>query len=147
MKAMRGAVWGLMAALLIAGGALVVSAGPLRLGWPNSGEGTWSNAAGMALYRSEHAASVLNGRIYVAGGLAGPDNNFAGVTSSFASYDPVADSWREEELVPEELHHMGIAALDGRIYITGGYTDSDFTVDNKKVYVFNPEAPAGSRWT
>jgi N-acetylneuraminic acid mutarotase len=110
-------------------------------------QGTWSNGTPMSLYRSEHAATMLNGRIYVAGGLAGPDNNFTGVTLSFASYDPATDTWREEDPVPEELHHMGIAALGGRIYITGGYTDSDFTVDNNKVYVYDPGAPPGSRWT
>ena len=146
MKTLSRLLWAALVVALLAGGTLTAArAGLFKPGIER--QGAWSNSAPMAIYRSEHAAVMLNGRIYVAGGLAGPDNNFTGVTRSFASYSPATNSWLEEEEVPEELHHMGIAALGGRIYITGGYTDPDFNVDNNKVYVFNPDAAAGSQWT
>jgi N-acetylneuraminic acid mutarotase len=110
-----------------------------------SGPGTWATAQPAPIYRSEMAAAVLNDRIYVAGGLAGPSPNFTGTTYAMQSYDAATDSWREETSVPERLHHLGMATLGGLIYITGGYTGEDFTPDNEITWVFDPTTNAWSR--
>jgi N-acetylneuraminic acid mutarotase len=110
-----------------------------------AGPGAWSTAQPAPIYRSEMAAAVLNGRIYVAGGLAGPSPIFTGTTYAMQSYDAATNSWRDETAVPERLHHLGMAALEGRIYITGGYTGEDFNPDNPFTWVFDPTTNLWSR--
>ncbi len=90
--------------------------------------------------RSEVAVAVLEGRIYVAGGLAQ-----LGPTAAFEVYDSAADSWRELAPLPEALHHAGLAALDGRIYLTGGYDSMSFTPDSARAWVYDPKTDAWSR--
>jgi N-acetylneuraminic acid mutarotase len=97
----------------------------------------WTAAAPMPLARSELNATVLNGRLYVAGGIAQ-----LGATPAFQVYDPAADSWRSLAQMPEPRHHFGMAALDGRIYVSGGYRDLPFGTDTARaeVWVYDIES-------
>jgi N-acetylneuraminic acid mutarotase len=124
---------------LPAGGAGAVA----RAGNP-SGAGSWSTAAPMPIYRSEMSAAVLNGKIYVAGGLAGSSPQYEATTDAFQAYDPATNTWAEAPRMPDNLHHLGIASLDGSIYVTGGYDDSDFNVDVSATWVFSS---ATQTWT
>src|SRR5262245_48104850 len=84
-------------------------------------EGAWHAATPMPLARSELAAAVLDGRLYVAGGIAQ-----LGATRAFQVYDPADGSWRSLAPLPEARHHFGMAALDGRLYVSGGYPTLPF---------------------
>lgn len=75
--------------------------------------GIWGSAAPLPVGRSEFAATVLDGKIYVAGGF--------GAESSFDRYDPGTDSWESLADLPEARNHLSLAALDGGIYIAGGH--------------------------
>jgi N-acetylneuraminic acid mutarotase len=75
--------------------------------------GDWGSAAPLPVGRSEFAATVLDGKIYVAGGF--------GAESAFDRYDPKTDSWESLADLPEARNHLGLAALDGAVYITGGH--------------------------
>ena len=55
--------------------------------------GTWAEAAPMLLYRSEHGAAVLDGKIYVAGGFSGGSNIFQTVAREVEVYDPAAGTF------------------------------------------------------
>jgi N-acetylneuraminic acid mutarotase len=108
--------------------------------------GTWATTPPMPMFRSEHNATVLNGKIYVGGGLAGPNQFFTATTNVFQVYDPVASTWTNLPPMPERLHHFGIAALNGKIYVTGGYTGDDFNIDNRALYVYYPQARNQAAW-
>jgi len=72
----------------------------------------WERAARLEVARSEYAATVLDGRIYVAGGF--------GAESRFDRYDPDADSWEALADLPAPRHHLCLVALDGAVYLAGG---------------------------
>ena len=107
--------------------------------------GTWIVTAPCPIFASEHGAAVVDNKIYVAGGFAGPNQAWTGTTDAFLVYDPITNAWANLPPLPKKLHHFGMAALENRIYVTGGYTDEDFETDNKSVYVFDPRA-ANAGW-
>jgi hypothetical protein len=111
---------------------------------PTGGSGYWTTAAPMPIYRSEMAAAVLDGRIYVGGGLAGDTQYFTGTTTAFQYYDPAANAWSNAAPMPAPLHHLGMAALGGRIYVTGGYDGEDFNIDVEQAWAYDPGANAWS---
>ncbi|MFQ6019006.1 MAG: Kelch repeat-containing protein, partial [Kiloniellaceae bacterium] len=106
---------------------------------PGLAGGAWTAAAAMPTARSELAAAALDGRIYVAGGLA----TFGG-TKVFEVYDPAADRWDRLAQLPRSLHHFGMAAARGRIYLTGGYSGLSFSADSAEAWAYDP---AGDDWT
>jgi hypothetical protein len=65
----------------------------------------WTRTAPMPMSRSELAAAPLDGRIYVAGGIAQ-----WGTTAAFESYDPATGRWEELPPLPEAVHHLAAAA-------------------------------------
>lgn len=100
--------------------------------------GEWTEGAPMPTPRSELGAAVLDGVIYVAGGLI-----LGGISDAFEAYDVTTDKWATVVPLPVALHHLGIAALDGKIYITGGYADMQFTPD-ARMWTYDP---ATDSWT
>src|SRR5688572_11859151 len=125
--------------------ALLLSLIPASAADTNSG--TWSTTAPYPIFVSEHNATVVENKIYVAGGFAGPNEDFTGTTNAFYVYDPALDRWTSLPPLPKKLQHFGIATLDNKIYVTGGYTDDDFDLDNKAAYVFDPLSPNGGSWS
>lgn len=117
------------------------------LGFAAEPAGTWSNTAPYPLFVSEHNATVAGNKIYVAGGFAGPNQNFTGTTNAFYVYDPATDRWSSLAPLPKRLNHFGIATLDDKIYVTGGYSDDDGGSAIKAAYVFDPRAPGDGVWT
>ena len=57
-------------------------------------------------------------------------------------YDPATDSWRGRASLPKPLHHIGAAAVNGKIYVIGGYISGVGPVDT--VYEYDP---ANDQWT
>jgi len=75
--------------------------------------------AELPLARTEVASAVLDGRIVVAGGLT-----FDGAASDRVDvYDPATNAWQVGPAIPLGLHHSGMAAIEGRVYLAGGYTN------------------------
>ena len=83
--------------------------------------------------RSELTAAALDGRVYVAGGIAQ-----WGTTTAFEAYDPATDRWEELPPLPEAVHHLATAATNERIYITGGYTNLLFSEITDRAWVYDP---------
>jgi N-acetylneuraminic acid mutarotase len=101
----------------------------------------WTTAARAGVARQELYPEVLDGRIYVAGGLLSPNT---GYSAHFESYDPVADQWTRLATLPQARHHIALAAIAGRIYgvggFSGGFPNWQAQAD---VYIYAPEA---DRW-
>ncbi|WP_326536735.1 Kelch repeat-containing protein [Pseudorhodoferax sp.] len=102
---------------------------------------SWSTAAAAGVARQELYPEVLDGRIYVAGGLLSPNT---GYSAHFESYDPAADRWTRLATLPQARHHIALAAQGGLIYgvggFSGGFPNWQAQAD---VYVYDP---ATDRW-
>jgi len=87
--------------------------------------GTWKKLPDMPVERSTHATSVVNGKIYVIGGLheavSSPDNSLyhAGVSE----YDPLTDTWTEKADILTPRWGLFACAVNGFIYAIGGATE------------------------
>ncbi|MBY0475539.1 MAG: galactose oxidase [Nitrosomonas sp.] len=105
--------------------------------------GVWHNAAPTLEKRTEIAAAALDGKIYAVGGFSQPSLSnvldFA-ISRMVEIYDPATDAWTETTPLPEGRHHAGIAALNGYLYVIGGFTKGGLSVWRAvaTLYQFNP---------
>jgi N-acetylneuraminic acid mutarotase len=67
-----------------------------------------------------------------------------GISTAFEAYNVEDDEWTTLAPLPVGLHHLGIAALDDKIYVTGGYADMDFTPD-VRAWVYDPQTDEWSQ--
>jgi hypothetical protein len=68
--------------------------------------------------RTEVAGALWNGRIAVIGGLRADGS----ATNRVDLYDIAANRWTSGPPLPLPIHHTGVAASGGRLYVVGGYT-------------------------
>jgi N-acetylneuraminic acid mutarotase len=111
-------------------------------GAQDAASGAWTKKAPMRHARSELQAAAVNGKIYVIGGGfietrdGKPVDN---ITSGYTEeYDPNTDTWRERAPMPEGGTHNGIAVLDGKIYIAGGFAGNRHTLPTASFYSYEP---------
>jgi hypothetical protein len=104
--------------------------------------GMWSLAASLPQGRDEVQAATVGGKIYLVGGAWADMKDGKRIehyTDGFMTeYDPKADSWRERARAPEGLTHQGIAVLDGKIYLAGGFAGGHHTLPSAGVYSYDP---------
>ena len=88
-------------------------------------QGTWSMKAPSPLLRSVVAVVEIGGKLYEVGGetfnAAGQPEDPHG-SPLLQEYDPVKDAWRDLPPMPVGLSHPGAAALNGKLYVAGGFT-------------------------
>jgi N-acetylneuraminic acid mutarotase len=100
--------------------------------------GGWKAAAPMPTARSAGGETVLDGKIYVAGGRA-PGG------SAFEVYDPATDTWEKLPDLPTQRNHLAMVALDGKVIVAGGRTTPGFTAERLAVVeIYDPKT---RRWT
>ncbi len=95
--------------------------------------GEWREGEPSAIGRAFAASALLEEYIYVAGG--------AGISkpvSSVDAYDTIGDIWRTLPALPIGLQQAAMASLNGRLYLSGGYTAESPGPDNAALYVFDP---------
>ncbi|NJM20233.1 MAG: kelch-like protein [Richelia sp. RM2_1_2] len=102
----------------------------------------WTEAASPTVARQELYPEVLNGKIYVVGGLLSPNTGFS---AHFESYDPVKDAWTALRPIPEARHHITLSAVNGLLYGVGGFTGGfpDWRAQ-PTMFIYNP---ASNTWT
>ena len=88
----------------------------LSLAAPANAQGGWQTAARLDASRAGLAVVAHDGRIYAAGGAGLTDPR-----SEFESYDVELDRWFPETALPRGLERFGMASINGRIYVAGGY--------------------------
>lgn len=96
--------------------------------------GTWMPRAAMPTPRSELPAVMVDGALYLPGGLGGLE--------VFERYDPRTDSWRRLAPLPAGRHHAMATGFRGRVYLFGGY-DADWK-PTATAWVYDP---ATDRWS
>src|SRR5438105_569066 len=109
--------------------------------------GMWTKAASLPQGRDEEQAVVVNGKIYLIGGAwddvkdGKRDERY---TDGFMTeFDPQTNAWRERSHGPEGLTHQGVAALNGKIYMVGGFAGGHHTLPSAGVYSYDP---ATDKW-
>lgn len=122
----------------IAGGAVLFGAA----GWvtrspPVQDVPGWRTAASLPAARGEMKAAVLDGRIYVPGGLTGLGTS----TARMDVYDVTRDAWVTAASMPTGLNHHGTAALGDRIYVVGG-SEAFGDPPGTFAYAYDPDADA-----
>ena len=76
----------------------------------------------MEIARSETPAAVIDEMIYVSGGLV-PTAQGVGVAASVERYRSDTDSWDSVADLPAPRHHSMSVAVDGLVYLLGGFGD------------------------
>jgi N-acetylneuraminic acid mutarotase len=94
---------------------------------------TWRARTPMPEGGSHNSIAVLDGKIYMAGGFAGPRHTLP--TASVYSYDPATDTWRKLASLSAPRASISLAAVDGKIHAFGGRTmGEDMTLATHDVY-------------
>ncbi|MDQ6724803.1 MAG: hypothetical protein M3066_01295 [Actinomycetota bacterium] len=76
----------------------------------------WHTRAAAPTSRQEVASAVLDGRVWVIGGIT-----TAGASAIVESYDPAADRWYPGPALPLALHHAAASVYRGEIVVAGGF--------------------------
>ena len=79
----------------------------------------WQETTGMVAPKTNHTASVIDGKIYVMGGYFREGEEYK-TLSTIEIYDPATDRWTQEPdmLIGKSGHATEV--IDGQIYIFGG---------------------------
>lgn len=106
--------------------------------------GTWTRMRQIWPPRARMAAGTLNNIVYVAGG----DLSTVGITARVDAYNVATNTWAQVKSLPTRLlWPYGVSALNGRLYVTGGYTANAETGSpanpNRALFEYTP---ATNRW-
>ena len=99
---------------------------------------SWQQMAAMPTARNSHAAAVVDGKIYVSGGLS----RRAEYLDALEAYDPVADTWTTLASLSEARAFHTSAVINGKLYVFGGWAGVyGSRMDLVEVYI-----PASNSW-
>lgn len=102
--------------------------------------GAWTPLPAMPEQRAAGGAAVVNGRLYVVGGVGSAIINGASdLARRMLVYDIARRSWSSLP-GPTQREHLGVTALNGRIYAVGGRTAGADT----NLQLFEVYTPGGS---
>ena len=109
---------------------------------------TWAKANKMNHARAGAAVSVVDGKIYVMGGIGLPMilNHPGHFLSSIEVYDPKRNNWREIGDMPNAKSNHTASVINGKIYVLGGYfrNQGQQAKSFKTVEIYHPRT---GRWT
>lgn len=106
--------------------------------------GQWTQKASMPVATAEVGVAALDGEVYVVGGTRQEaDKPPAWASTVNMAYDPARDTWRARAPLPRALTHVGLAALGGKLYAVGGFTNMVHTGPQSVAYAYDPKV---DRW-
>jgi N-acetylneuraminic acid mutarotase len=116
---------------------------------------TWKALAPVPSKRGAASAAVLNGRIYVTGGVTnlpgvkenGIDPAPYAVVATVDVYDPATDTWSSVRPLLLARNQHASAATGGKIYVIGGRVSSAFIETSNNVDLVEAYDPATDRWS
>jgi Kelch motif len=97
-------------------------------------EGAWRQVADAPAALTEVAASVLDDRIWVAGGLTAEG---AGSAEVFV-YEPIEDTWSPGPELPTPVHHSSLVSDGTSLWLVGGYAGNGFDAPTDEVWRLDP---------
>lgn len=106
----------------------------------------WISSTKMPYRRGEAAVGMIDGKIYVPGGMVSlMVSGGAGISHStnvLAIYNSKTDTWTTGSPHPVALNHFSAAAFDGKLYTFGGWSEAEVIIDGTYIY-----DPAQDNWT
>jgi len=97
--------------------------------------GTWTKKTDMVNPRMEMSASIVNGNIYVIGGI---NRNEGNTSLNVDEYNPIEDKWTKKADMPTARQSLSTCELDGKIYAIGGFEDGQ-PIEYSVVEVYDPK--------
>jgi len=92
----------------------------------------------MPTNRSALCANVVNGKIYLTGGIVdGPPPSFSSKSELTEVYDPETDSWTTKASIPTPVCSYNSAVVNNKIYIIGG--SALYTTYTSFNQIYDPE--------
>jgi N-acetylneuraminic acid mutarotase len=92
----------------------------------------------------EHSVATINNDLYLIGGQY-PSGNNGGAAADFTlTYNTNSNKWTSHPPLPIPYHHSNVAAVDGKVYVLGGYTGKTGWIASEKSYSYDP---AAERWS
>jgi hypothetical protein len=110
-------------------GSALPSANPAAAGWRAGPDAP--------IARLEMATTVLDGRIWLAGGLLADGS----VSDALSMLDPSAGEWSEGPHLPSPVHHAALVSDGERLLLIGGYLGAT-NAPTDEVHVFDPATGA-----
>ena len=104
----------------------------------------WTTLAPMITGRTGANAAVIDGKIYVVGGM-----DAAGASlSSVEVYDPATNAWSSAPAMSTRRDNPGVVAIDGKLYVFGGRTrNADASTPADTLNSVEMLDPATGTWT
>ena len=100
----------------------------------------WMTGPAMPAARAGHATGVIDGKLYVVGGLTGSMSR-SWNSNALEIYDPIANRWISGPAMATARNSAAAGVIDGKLYVVGGSTGSEYT---NALEVYDAVA---SRWT
>ncbi|KAL3318034.1 hypothetical protein Ciccas_003301 [Cichlidogyrus casuarinus] len=113
------------------------------------GQGPWHLIPGtMSVKRSEHTLSFHNGIVYATGGQNEQDDAVL-QTAEFTVIDPIGDTWFPMAPMLHARQGHKAAAIDGKIFVVGGYSTKRSASEHSKSLVMTNEVYdiSSNTWT
>ncbi len=85
---------------------------------------TWTKKADMPTARWNAASGVVNGKIYVVGGIVAQGGEDRQNLQTVEVYDPETDTWAQEVDMPTARGCLSASLIDGKLYAVGGRLES-----------------------
>ena len=113
---------------------------------------TWTQASDMPWARRAHSASVVDGKMYLVGGVSSEmielflegkidEGKMKELFSTVDVYDAATDTWTTAANIPTTRGYHDAAVVDGRIYIIGGKYGPPVYVGKPTVEEYDPGLP------
>jgi len=105
-----------------------------------NGLGTWTNKASIPVGMAEVGVAELDGKVYAVGGTEQKGQDAPNYASTLnMMYDPATNVWQERAPLPYGLTHVGVAALDGKLYAIGGFTSPVHMDAHDLTFIYDPK--------
>lgn len=132
---MRSALLGM---IIIGGGIAAAPVGP-----DSDGPGTWSEGPSLPVEIAEMAGASIGPVIYTGGGFTPPGGSI-GTWFGRLDTSAAAPAWERLADMPVAVHHPGMTAGDGRVWLAGGYTGAlSVSEATRSLFAYDP---AGGAW-
>jgi len=113
----------------------------------------WESKQAMPTPRHGLDANVVNGKIYLIGGLV-PDNRWPNVnvdvystyklTDATEAYDPETDTWETKAPMPKAASYYSSAVIDNKIYIFSDHVNQNDHTYHSLTQIYNPDTDTWS---
>ena len=102
----------------------------------DSATDTWSQKASMLTVRHQVATGVIDGKLFVAGGVSACPVNCTQY-ATLEVYDPATDAWATLASMPAARDGLAGTAIGGKLYVQAGFDQANLAVVGE-LYVYDP---------